>query len=290
MRRFIGWIALAHASCGAPSHPAPAPAVPNTETAAAPTVPPPAPAPEPVASAPAAVPPVEDGEPVADAYPLLDLRGELCARVAAYTKSLALEVAGKDVYLPSECVISTAENVDPVLPLAQAWLLLVDEDTLAFANSELRGFLRVVYLKKGAEPLRSEPVKFRHSSVQDDDYGGIPSADYPPRRFDYDGDGKDELLLVLDVNGPPTRSGYKSILRVYTAGKKGVELYAPTRAWKLTTYRDFDQDDRPDLVVEKTPGAYKDGKYVDGVYVLAHSLPNGKFSTTDKVARDWAKE
>jgi hypothetical protein len=243
-----------------------------------------------VASVAPPAPPTADAEPVADAYPLLDLRGELCTRVEVYTRSLARKVTGRDVYLPSECVISKAVNMEPELPLTQAWLLLVDEEKLTFADSVLRGFFRVVYLQKDAEPRKSDPVKFRHSESETDDYGGIPSADYRPRRFDYDADGSDELLLVLDVNGPPTRSGYQSTLFVYTAGKKGVEIYAPTRAWKLRNYRDVDEDDRPDLVIEKTPGRYKDGNYVDGVYVLAHSLPNGKFSTTDKVARDYAKE
>jgi hypothetical protein len=111
-------------------------------------------------------------------------------------------------------------------------------------------------------------------------------------QFDFDGDGRDELLLddmFHDNGSPPFFS-----MEVLRAKGSVVEDYPVGFHVDQTT--DADGDGRPDFVTNtyfSAAGkcAHGTGNAADmlGVPLLVHSLPGGTFTMSDDVARRWAK-
>ena len=98
-----------------------------------------------------------------------------------------------------------------------------------------------------------------------------------PTLFDYDGDREPELLFTMQAYvSEGTASG--SIGRVYTFKDGAVRRYARTPALRWSNIEDVDHDQRPDLV----------GRYLS-IPVVAHSLPDGSFSSVDAAARAYAE-
>jgi hypothetical protein len=92
--------------------------------------------------------------------------------------------------------------------------------------------------------------------------------------WDFDGDGVGEVLLVT--------ASYWSIDGVPHSGNDGFRLHGgtivswdPVPGSSIVDLADVDGDGRPDLVLDGRPG----------VVTIAHSLPGGRFSTDDDVAR-----
>jgi hypothetical protein len=107
--------------------------------------------------------------------------------------------------------------------------------------------------------------------------------------FDYDNDGRDEIILSESrwANGG---GGDGPSLLVLTAKGDKIAAYPP--AHDATAVMDVDGDGRPDLI----DGAFFEGecdggldrRKERGVPLLYHSLPNGTFSASDEIARRWA--
>ncbi len=114
------------------------------------------------------------------------------------------------------------------------------------------------------------------------------------RAFDYDGDGRAELVLREvhhEHEGTPGDT-----VRLYTARDGAARRYAPTDTLRaINGTADGDHDGRPDLVDTETltleddcPGAAS-GAMIPTVSLLAHSLPDGTFSRDDAAARRWVE-
>ncbi|MDO9016453.1 MAG: hypothetical protein Q8S73_17275 [Deltaproteobacteria bacterium] len=107
---------------------------------------------------------------------------------------------------------------------------------------------------------------------------------------DYDGDGVPEVI-VHRVEGA-FEGGASSSHTVYTVRAGAVERYAPaSRFTTIDRVVDADRDGRPDLVLPSPWLAVSECGYMGedhpGPALLAHSLPDGTFSTADGVARAW---
>jgi hypothetical protein len=108
--------------------------------------------------------------------------------------------------------------------------------------------------------------------------------------YDYDGDGAPEAI-VERAEWAPQNSGSGSVHHtIFTVRDGAVHEYAPSHEFThVTLVTDADNDGRPDLLlpspwhIETVCGVPRASH--DGPPLLAHALPDGRFSTTDDVAR-----
>jgi hypothetical protein len=109
-----------------------------------------------------------------------------------------------------------------------------------------------------------------------------------PYQFDYDGDGRDEILVRSSDWFNGARSEGK--MEVLRASPRGIEPYPV--GFRYTDAVDADGDGRPDLLDADYYHAVApcglDGVDLDGPPLLLHALADGKFSMSDEVARRWA--
>jgi len=125
-----------------------------------------------------------------------------------------------------------------------------------------------------------------------------PTGDVPQALFDWDGDGVPEYLHPLILTDPG--SGGDAIvygeLWSYRAGKV---VRVPEAPSGIRLVRDLDDDGRPDLLVSPFQGKLafgicydvfdaNSGESPEGLFA-AHSLSDGTFSLTDRVAIEFAK-
>lgn len=109
----------------------------------------------------------------------------------------------------------------------------------------------------------------------------------PPIAYDYDHDGEPELVVVLEGHiheGGDWRRG-----RVWTYRQGVVALYPPAADIVVRDTQDIDHDGKPDLLtvgpfaeITEWPGG--PGELI-GPQLVAHALPDGRFSLDDQVAR-----
>jgi hypothetical protein len=128
---------------------------------------------------------------------------------------------------------------------------------------------------------------------------GIPSPS-PFLHFDFDGDGVDEFLHPVTRLGTDGAAEVSGVLWTFRSGKVSRFPGAPGQ---VRLVKDVDGDGRPDLLF---PGSFR-GDWlwegcagvdvvasVDddaaGLLFVAHSLPDGTFSTTDAVAREQLRQ
>ncbi|MGZ6068699.1 MAG: FG-GAP repeat domain-containing protein [Polyangiales bacterium] len=109
-------------------------------------------------------------------------------------------------------------------------------------------------------------------------------------QYDYDGDGRDELLVRTTSND---EKGHRSLdrMEVLRAGTKGVEPYPVP--FDYTDMTDADGDGRPDLVdigffTTRAECGFEKIWFMHGPPLLIHTLPNHTFSMADETARAWA--
>jgi hypothetical protein len=121
---------------------------------------------------------------------------------------------------------------------------------------------------------------------------GIYSMTTPNARyFDYDGDGVDELVLTVNLEGHESEPG--SLVRIFTFKNGKIdELDIPTEL-AANELRDVDGDNRPDLILDSpfsTSIPCTLSAELHGPALIAHALPNGTFSINDSVALDYLKK
>ncbi len=110
--------------------------------------------------------------------------------------------------------------------------------------------------------------------------------------FDFDGDGEAELLLPT-LDSEHATSGQRH-LTVWTFKKGKVDLYPPCAKLPAVGVEDADGDGRPDLILDlldtyqgMDTGYPTHSSIHSDQWKLAHSLKDGSFSTTDKVATSY---
>jgi hypothetical protein len=92
--------------------------------------------------------------------------------------------------------------------------------------------------------------------------------------YDFDGDGVDEVVVQVTSSG--AASGLPVVsAKAYTLHDGAVSAWDPVAGRTVIAWLDADRDGRPDLVLSTG----------SSVVELAHSLPGGRFSTDDDVAR-----
>jgi len=110
------------------------------------------------------------------------------------------------------------------------------------------------------------------------------------RFFDFDGNGEDEVYVNPLSNALGGTKG--GALLAWKGGKIGV--YEPASSFRIHALEDVDADGRPDLVLDTFKTTYVDEKLArvpaTTLRGLAHSLPDGSFSTKDAVAAGYVQK
>lgn len=110
--------------------------------------------------------------------------------------------------------------------------------------------------------------------------------------FDYDGDGREEIALGRNERFWHDHS-------VYSVKSDRIQLYPPSRNLPVSQVKDVDNDGRPDLLLAVALGEggpvcdYEEIEHDATVHspeFLAHSLPDGTFSTRDTVAQEFIRK
>jgi len=145
---------------------------------------------------------------------------------------------------------------------------------------------KLVFQPTPTTPLHDCAMSVRHEWGESTDEHSSVSKEII---FDYDGDGKDELILAHDQweNGAGTTSSVE-LLR----GDGPRETVVPYDVgFTFDGVQDADRDGRPDLLqatFQDPTGCGMSGHTYYGAPLLVHSLRGGTFSMSDDVARRWA--
>jgi len=109
---------------------------------------------------------------------------------------------------------------------------------------------------------------------------------------DYDGDGSPEILLEHSIEAHS--AGTRTRASIWTM-HAGIERYAPAEKIDIAGTEDVDGDGRIDLLTRGPFGAveadegYMSADITPAIFV-AHALPDGTFSTDDRVVRAYARD
>jgi hypothetical protein len=244
---------------------------------------------------------------------------EMCAEAMKGSRGVA-EAAARWASLPPKDVATVLDEMpatsiragspiplDPhgyrLSPLGQcfethhgAWALVIEEAAFTSNHPEnlVARYALVHFGESGAPAKIEDPL-----DLATEDASGVPHANYSPQTengptsvaepqfFDFDGDGEDEIYLRAEVSG---KEGFHQEWNaIYTFHAGHIAVYEPSAKIAYKRLRDIDGDGRPDLVLlqwqcekcEAPSGMCACSFVWQG---MAHSLPDGSFSTTDPVA------
>ncbi len=134
----------------------------------------------------------------------------------------------------------------------------------------------------------------RHEFLPDEqllNYGGRKAE--TPVAFDFDGDGEPELYVAVREEG---EEGHFALQKdLVTFDGHTVKPYAPARSFDVDGLQDVDRDGRPDLKIHAKYTDTLEGCGAGFPYdwpetrFVAHSRPDGTFSTDDAAARAYAR-
>lgn len=163
---------------------------------------------------------------------------------------------------------------------------------LAFTNVKVqRGETRLIPMRYEAPPTFSSTVAYVRMGLDGRRTSSVPTAqaDMPgnAETFDWDGDGVSELVIPLD-------SAYMGPRRILTSRGGEVREYPVPVTPRLL--KDVDGDGHMDLLYtapfDGTVSMWEDhdvgtidGPDSGGFWLVAHALPDGRFSLDDAVAR-----
>lgn len=148
------------------------------------------------------------------------------------------------------------------------------------ALTVLDGSWRLVFVGIGGEVARSVPRPLHIDNNLFYDVSRVLAVE----RYDFDGDGQDELAVSIG------RVGYEETgtgsVEVFTVSRGRVLAYAPaTQPFPIDRVHDADGDGRPDLISMRpyflTTHLGLDYELRGGPEHVYRSLPNGRFSDTD---------
>jgi hypothetical protein len=119
---------------------------------------------------------------------------------------------------------------------------------------------------------------------------GMPGGSNPVEEFDFDGDGLTEILMPF-YSVEHANSGFVAY-GVWTRRGGNVRPYLPASSLPLTIvgFGDEDADGRIDLYLDNDGDLDQTGVHSSrrpDAWVLAHSLRDGTFSMTDRVAKSY---
>lgn len=108
------------------------------------------------------------------------------------------------------------------------------------------------------------------------------------RFFDFDGNGEDEVFVSTQTMATKDEGS----IWAYKGGK--IVVYEPSASFKIHALDDLDGDGRPDLVLDTFRTTHDDENGIRSaattLRALAHSLPDGSFSTKDAVAAGYVQK
>ncbi len=244
--------------------------------------------------------------PVESAAPVAAQSGEaLCAGFADTQKqALTRALAPVDVEVKDDTPMDKATATEVLTPLGTfcqptkkgAWATLV-ESTSPAPWTLMGGFQAkwsLVHIApdgaqtKAAPPSGAVTGEWNFAASVSD-----PSTLDPPVVFDFDGDGDDEIGLVL--HGHIHEGESWALAHLWTFREGALKRYTPAEAIRFDSFEDPDHDGRPDLVGF---GEY-DVSYENccsgfafratGPKLVAHSAKDGSFASGDAFAASFAK-
>jgi hypothetical protein len=137
------------------------------------------------------------------------------------------------------------------------------------------------------------PVFHSSRDVSFENQSNSPEVGILSHLFDYDGDGRDELFLPVRQLQHSSEGPRR--LWLFTVNAMGEVAPYPTVDGEVVWTMDVEGDGRPDLLFDPD-GTYTEDSYpvhtsiASGGWRLAHSLPDGTFSTTDDLAQTYVSE
>lgn len=171
-----------------------------------------------------------------------------------------------------------------------AWLTTLESVKLAQGPAlELRWAL--AHVDEGGQRSQVVPSERRQALKEGEPnlaVGPVDAINVDLQPFDFDGDGG--LEVWVGYAGRHHEGGTVSTGRIYTAKGGTVTAYAPAKGFDhVSALRDVDGDGRPDLLlnpfaVEYTACGSGFDALASGPALLAHSLSDGTFSTSDAAA------
>jgi hypothetical protein len=208
----------------------------------------------------------------------------------ASAEAACAEAAGRE---PAEPMLVWAVCFDPSTfggddDELGRWLIWPDESAVEGEgpNATVRQPWSVLWVYPEGRTLEGPRfVSSRRASAEDQT--DVPELGVLQHLFDYDGDGRSELLLPVRQFEHSSEGPRRLwVLHVTTDGR--IVDFTPqlkTPIWA----EDVDGDGRPDLLLDPDDtvieGSYPaHSSVLNQGWKLAHSLPDGTFSTTDSVA------
>ena len=144
------------------------------------------------------------------------------------------------------------------------------------------------------EDERGVITERRRALVQDGHQSGTDAPSVPPfgwideawaETFDFDGDGEPELFVGIHGIWSNATGLELAESALYTFHGGAVVPYPPAARFGIWKLEDRDHDGRPDLLTSSPYARSRGGSTpVFSPTLVAHSLPDGTFSTTDEVA------